>query len=229
MGNIPPKTSEPLHSFIFIYFLREITSQELNQIFEMFLRTNFSSIFLGSTLVTSQIVTPFSTHDCSQQVFYSGDHACNNDLATCCVSTGICCAGGCCPYDAYCVFVGIANEACCSLSDKTQCGEAPPVRTPSPLVQFSEREYANLCASAIHTNLPHRLPSRHPLLRRFRELVLWCTLLIQRCYLQGLQLPDELFTRLERCGCELDSYTITSLFSLFASCKCKDAEFCCKK
>lgn len=154
-------------------------------------------------LVAGQTVSPFATHDCSSQVVYTGDHACNNDVTKCCAATGQCCAGGCCPYDAYCVFVGTANEACCSLSDNTQCGEAPPVSGSIVLVNrlcyptyqpdksqpswigyiscvnFSWDIPANKHA-AINEDMPRFISSKRSLFRCWFELVLCASLHLQR-------------------------------------------------
>lgn len=100
------------------------------------------------SFVASQTVAPFPAHQCSSSV-YTGDTACNNNLNTCCAATGQCCAGGCCPENAYCVFVGTANEACCSLSDSTQCGEAPPVSN------FEKLEFPLLDNLRIVANVPY--------------------------------------------------------------------------
>ena len=90
--------------------------------------------------VIGQVVSPFATHDCSDETVYTGDYQCNNNPTTCCAYSGTCCAGGCCPYNAICVFEWTANEACCSLSDSTLCGSAQPVSSPlnwSPELHFS--------------------------------------------------------------------------------------------
>jgi hypothetical protein len=66
-----------------------------------------------------------------------------------------------------------SNEACCSLSDKTQCGEAPPVRPPLPLFP-STSEQGWMLADYLWYNHQHQLvlqaSSRNSLLWRFREL-----------------------------------------------------------
>ncbi|KAK0115446.1 hypothetical protein ONS96_013902 [Cadophora gregata f. sp. sojae] len=79
--------------------------------------------------VIAQTVTPFSTHDCSNQIVYTGSISCDNDVTACCGAPGVCCAGGCCPFDALCVFQGTENEACCPISDSTACGAAAPPST----------------------------------------------------------------------------------------------------
>ncbi|KAH7403311.1 hypothetical protein BKA64DRAFT_641309 [Cadophora sp. MPI-SDFR-AT-0126] len=82
-------------------------------------------------LNVAQTVAPFPTHDCSNQIVYTGSTACDNVLTACCGAPGVCCAGGCCPFDAICVFEGTADEACCPISDSTACGAAaPPSTTP---------------------------------------------------------------------------------------------------
>ncbi|PVH87152.1 hypothetical protein DL98DRAFT_637852 [Cadophora sp. DSE1049] len=75
-------------------------------------------------VIKAQTVAPFPTHDCSTQIVYTGSIACDNVLTACCAAPGVCCAGGCCPFDALCVFEGTADEACCPILDSTACGAA---------------------------------------------------------------------------------------------------------
>lgn len=88
----------------------------------------YSCLLLAiSPPVVSQTVSPGPTHDCSNQLVYVGDLACNNDLHNCCGATETCCAGGCCSLSEVCVFQGTANEACCPMGDPTFCGEPAAV------------------------------------------------------------------------------------------------------
>jgi hypothetical protein len=92
--------------------------------------------------IVSQTVSPGPTHDCSNQLVYIGDLACNNDLHNCCGATETCCAGGCCSLSEVCVFQGTANEACCPMGDPTFCGE-PAAVSCLPRPGTSQTEYAN--------------------------------------------------------------------------------------
>lgn len=160
-------------------------------------------LFLLSFLqiIYAQTVAPFPTHDCSNDLVYTGSLACHNVLTECCGAPGVSCAGGCCPFDALCVFEGTADEACCPISDSTSCRAAAPVSFitsyPYHLLLFLEVSCCSENTKYILTRYSSRPHPRNPApstsppispAQVLLQLVLRCWLYLCRRYRWGLQL-----------------------------------------